>query len=283
MSIQKNKKIFRKKKYLSDVFTKDQNIIIGAIHFPPLIGYKDSPGLEVAEKNALQDLKALEEGGVDAIVFENNYDTPHKIFIAPETAKEMTYLGEKIKNSSKLPVGISVLWNDYKTALQIAKKLNLQFIRVPVFVDVAKTNYGTVIGEAEKVIKYRKKIKAKEVAIFTDIHVKHSEIISTHTIEESTALAIEKGSDALIITGKWTGDEPDLEDLKKIRKKAPNFPILIGSGVDKDNIKKIFKYANGAIVSTSLKEGSINREEINLKGWGQRISTKKVIKLISKL
>jgi membrane complex biogenesis BtpA family protein len=260
---------------LKKIFKEDRNIIIGAIHFPPLLGYPNFPGFKVALKNALKDLKAFEKGGVDGIIFENNYDVPHKIFVDPRVIASMTYLGEKIKASTKLPVGISVLWNDYKTALSIAKILDLQFVRIPVFVDKVKTDYGVIKGEAEKIIKYRKSIGAENVALFTDIHVKHAKLLSKYNVQTSARLAIGNKSDVIIITGKWTGQIPNVDELKKVRKKVEDFPILVGSGLDKNNIKSIFKYANGTIVSTSLKSGHKTRE-VNVKSYKQRIDIKKV-------
>jgi uncharacterized protein len=267
---------------LKRIFKKDRNVIIGAIHFPPLLGYPGFPGFEVALKNALNDLEAFEKGGVDGVIFENNYDIPHKILVDSETIAAMSYLGEKIKSKTKLPVGISVLWNDYKTALSIAKILNLQFIRIPVFVDKVKTDYGIVEGEAKKVIDFRKSISAEKVAIFTDIHVKHAELLSKHDIKTSTKLAVKNGSDAVIITGKWTGQSPDMEDMESVRKTVGDFPILVGSGINKDNVLDIFRYANGAIVSTSLKKGK-EKKEVNVKSYEQRIDRKKVESLMDKL
>ena len=110
---------------LKKIFKKDKNIIIGAIHFPPLLGYADFPGFKIALDNALKDLKAFEKGGADAVIIENNYDIPHKAFVDPSVVASLTYLGEKIKQATKLPTGISVLWNDYCTALSIAKTLGL--------------------------------------------------------------------------------------------------------------------------------------------------------------
>ncbi|MBU4579717.1 BtpA/SgcQ family protein [Patescibacteria group bacterium] len=261
------------------IFKKDKNIIIGVIHFPPLLGYPDFPGFKIALNNALKDLSAFEKGGVDGIIFENNYDIPHKTFVDFSVVASMTFLGEKIRNNTKLPLGISVLWNDYRAALLIAKILNLQFIRIPVFVDKVKTNYGIIEGEAKKIIKYRKTIKAENVAIFTDIHVKHAKLLSKNNIITSAKLAIKNHSDAIIVTGKWTGQSPNLEELKKIKNSVGSFPILIGSGVNKNNIKSLFKYANGTIVSTFLKKGSLKKEEINVKSYEQRISKNKVKEL----
>jgi len=262
------------------IFKKKKNIIIGTIHFPPLLGYPDFPGFDIALKNALADLSAFEKGGADAVIFENNYDLPHKAFVDPSTIASMAFLGEKIKKATKLPVGISVLWNDYYTALSLAKILDLRFIRVPVFVDRVKTNYGIINSEARKVLGYRKSIKAESVALFTDVHVKHAKLLSKDDIVTSAKKAIKNSSDALIITGKWTGQSPDLEELKGLRTSIGSFPILIGSGIDQDNVFSLFKYANGAIVSTSLKKGSEKKKEVNIKAYSQRIDKEKVKKLI---
>lgn len=264
---------------IQNIFHKRQHIVIGAIHFPPLLGFSEFPGFDVARENALKDLKAFEKGGVDAIIFENNYDIPHTEFVGPEIITSMLTLGEEIKRATSLPVGISVLWNDYKTALSISKILNLQFIRIPVFVDTVKTSYGTIEGNAKQVVRFRKQIKAEGVALFTDIHVKHAELLSKHTITESAEIAIENGSDGLIVTGKWTGDAPDIGEIKLVRDAISDFPIICGSGVDNTNIHNLFQYANGAIVSTSLKEGATKEAEVNVKGYEQRIDETKVKEL----
>ena len=262
------------------IFSKKNGVVIGALHFPPLLGFSEFPGFEIATQNALRDLKAFEDGGVDAVIFENNYDIPHTEFVGPEILASMLFLGSKIKEKTSLPIGVSVLWNDYKTALSIAKVLGLQFIRIPVFIDTVKTSYGIIEGKSEEIIKYRKSIGADHVAIFTDIHVKHAEILSAHTIIESAQLAIENGSEALIVTGKWTGDAPNVDELRTIKEAVLDFPIICGSGVDSGNIQELLRYANGAIVSTSLKEGSVKAGEINVKGYEQRIDKEKVVKLI---
>jgi len=86
---------------------------------------------------------------------------------------------------------------------------------------------------------------------------------------------MENGSDAIIVTGKWTGQSPDINELKEIRSAVGSFPILVGSGTDKNNVSELFKYANGAIVSASLKEGNIT-EDVNVKSYAQRIDEEKV-------
>jgi len=264
---------------IKQIFKKESKIIIGMVHFPPLLGYKDFPGIDVCLKRALQDAKTLEKGGVDAIMVENNYDIPHKIFVEPETVAIMTFLVNRIREVVKVPLGICILWNDYKVALSIAKVCNCQFVRVPVFVDSVKTNYGEIVANSKDVLEFRKNIGAFDVALLTDIHVKHAEMLEQKTITQSAKEAKQNGSDGLIITGKWTGDMPNLDELKEARKAVGNnFPIFVGSGATKENAKSLLQYVNGIIVSTSLKTGQVlsKEKEVNLKPWQEKIDLVKV-------
>src|SRR3989344_462753 len=179
--------------------------VIGAIHFPPLPGYPGFPGFDMAIKNARSDLIALQYGGVDAIIFENNYDLPHTEFVGPEIVAAMVKIIDSVRNDVEIPFGISILWNDYKSSLSIALATGGSFVRVPVFVDVVKTQYGIIEGKPDDVITFKNKIGAQDIKIYTDIHVKHSELLSSFSLEESAIAARDNGSDALIVTGKWTG------------------------------------------------------------------------------
>ncbi|MDP4000648.1 MAG: BtpA/SgcQ family protein [bacterium] len=262
------------------IFKKHNNIIIGVIHFPPLVGYPDFPGLKIALATAKKDLQAFTQGGVDGIIIENNYDVPHTEFVTPQIASAMMDIGLQLQKNNKLPLGVSVLWNDFKNALSIAKKIKASYIRIPVFVDRVKTNYGIIQGNSAKVLKFRRKIKAENVAIFTDIHVKHSVLLSKNSLVQSAKLAIKNGSDAIVLTGNWTGQEPNLNHLKKVRQIVGDFPIFVGSGASVLNIKRLLKYANGVIVSTSLKRGKADHK-VNIKNYTHRIEMKKVQKLVN--
>lgn len=262
------------------IFKARKNIIIGAIHLPPLLGYKNFPGFKIAIKNALADLKALEDGGADSIIFENNYDLPHKILVDDAVISAMKIIGKKIKQATALPIGISVLWNDYRAAISIAKELNLQFVRIPVFVDDVKTDFGVIKGEAKKIIEFRKSIGAENIALFTDIHVKHAQLLSKNDLLASARQAIANRSDAIIITGRQTGNAPSQKKIENLRHHIEKFPIIIGSGLDKNNASRLLESADGAIVSTSLKQGTAKTGERNIKPYRARIAPRKVKELV---
>ncbi len=268
-----------------NLFNKNKKIIIGSLHLPPLIGIDGHMDFEKGKKFVLKDFLAFQDGGVDAVIYENNYDIPHTEFLNIPQVVEMTRYGEVLKKISKIPLGVSTLWNDYTTSLSISSLLGMNFIRVPVFVDKVKTSYGIIEGDPKSVIDMKRLVDAKNISIFTDIHVKHAKLISKLSLVQSAKKAIKYGSNGLILTGKWTGDAPNMDQLKMLRKGVGNFPIILGSGVDIDNISDLLKYADGVIVSTSLKKNSSKGHRINIKPYENRVSklkVKKLVKLASK-
>jgi len=267
---------------LKDIFGKKKNIVIGAVHFPPLLGNKDFPGFKTALANALADLSAFEKGDADAIFLENNYGFSSEFVDTPVTVS-MAYLIGELRKKTSLPLGASVLWNDYKTALALAKTYSLQFIRVPVFVDDVKTYCGIIKGAAKNVARIRTEIGAQKVAILADVHVKHATLLSRMDLVASAKKAIKEGADALILTGTWTGVSPELRDIERVRDAVGRFPLFVGSGANVHNVQDLCLIANGVIVSTSLKRGGAKRGERNVKGYTQRIDKQKVLAFTKRL
>lgn len=249
-------------------------IIIGATHFMPLPGFKGYPGYQKTLYSARQDVSAFHNGGVLNVIFENNYDFPHTVRVSSQVESAMKCLISDL--SVRGTFGVSVLWNDYRAALRIAKAVGAKFVRVPVFVDKVRTQYGVIEGNPVDVVSYRERIGASDIQLFTDIHVKHSKLLSKFTLEESACLAMNSGSDGIIITGSWTGDVPNISDLVKVKKIVGEFPVIVGSGANAYNIMSLLEFADGVIVGTSLKTGTKNVEQVNLKSFNERVSLKKV-------
>lgn len=60
-------------------------------------------------------------------------------------------------------------------------------------------------------------------------------------------------ADALVVSGKATGEATPLEDVKRVRRAVRDVPLLVGSGVTAESVAELLSVADGAIVGTSLK------------------------------
>ena len=264
-------------------FGKKKPIVIGMIHCAPLLGYENSPGINESEKKFVQDLKALIGGGVDAIMIENNYDIPHFETAKLSTIPQLTDLCIKARKLTQKPLGLCVLWNDYETALSIAKIANFNFIRIPVFIDRVKTHYGIFDGKFKEVIKFRKKINADNILIFADVQVKHAEHLIKRSLGHAVRAAVGKKADAIIITGKWTGDPPMIEDVIEAKKAAKNVPIILGSGITPENVKNYM--VSGLIVGSYFKGNGNPKEKDfhNIFPWKVKMQKNRVKKFMQVL
>jgi len=237
--------------------------IIGMIALPPLLGYPEFTDMDAVIERALGDLDTLQQGGVDGVCVENDYDRPHQLIVGPEIVASFVRVALEVTRHASVPVGLEVLLNDWRASLAIAKVTGAQFIRLDFFVDKVRIQAGVIEPEPDAVITYRKQIKAENVALLTDIQVKHSELVEPgKSLSTSTQQAILHGADAVIVSGKVTGDSPALVDLSEVRKAAVDFPVLAGSGTTPHNVRNLFRYADGAIVGTALKISMESQERV---------------------
>ena len=228
------------------------------IHLKTLPGYPQHLNMDEIIRQAVRDAHILEEGGVNALLLENTDDDPHQKTVSTEVLAAFTLVADAVKKATSLPIGICVLWNDYKASLAIAKVVGASFVRIPVFTEATLTSCGIIEGNPYDTISYREKIKALNIKILADVHVKHAASLVHRPITESAVEALHFGADEIIMTGRFTGDSPNLEELKKVRDACPKATIVIGSGTTAQNYHELAKYADKAIVGTYFKpEGKI--------------------------
>jgi membrane complex biogenesis BtpA family protein len=241
----------------------DPKPIIGMIALPSLESNQEF--VNSAIERALNDLETLQHGCVDGVCIENDYDQPHRLTVASEMVDVIARIADEVVQHAKIPVGVQVLLNDWRASLTIAKQTGCQFVRLDFFVDKVRIAAGMINPEPDAIIDYRKKISAEHVALFTDIQVKHSDLLEPgKSLTVSTHQAIAHGSNALVVSGTITGESPVVKDLQEVRSAADDFPVLIGSGATPENVSDLLHFADGAIVGTSLKNSKASHEPIVL-------------------
>lgn len=259
--------------------------IIGMVHFSSLAGTVDFENDKtLVLGRALQDLQTLQAGGVDAIMFENNFDKPKYEKMRPETRAHFMELLEALVPKTHLPWGVAPLWNDYEFGLEACKKLGGTMVRVPVFVDSVETAYGKFYANPAAVLSARAVAQAENVAILADVQVKHATMLEPRPFIESVREAKIAGADGIIVTGQWTGDPPSIEQCAEAARGANSVAILTGSGMTTENIGGFAPYLDAAIVGTAFKEGETDltkRDGPNVVASARRYDLEKIKKFMS--
>lgn len=234
--------------------------MIGMVHLAPLPGtpyYDAGGGFEAILEKAILDAERLQEGGIDGIQIENQFDRPFLPpgSIGPETIAFVTAAAMEIGRAVSTPVGINIHLNGAEQAVAIARAVGAQWVRVFSMASAYISTSGYVEGSGPQLMRYRRNIDAENIAVMSDFHVKHGShaIIHDRPIEEQAADAEEAGADAVIATGFKTGRAPDADDIRRVRELV-SAPILVGSGFSVKNADSLVPWIDGAIVGSSLKE-----------------------------
>lgn len=236
--------------------------LIGMIHCPPFPGAPRYCGATLNQiyDACLYDAEGLIRNGLHGLVVENHGDVPFSKpgDIGPETSAFMAVVVDRIKREFDVPVGINVLANAPIPAFAVARATGAAFIRVNQWANAYVANEGFMEGRAAEAMRYRSALRGESIKVFADSHVKHGShaITADRSVEELTRDLAFFDVDAVIATGERTGNSATMEELDEIAD-ATNLPVLVGSGVNSQNIAQILTRASAVIVASSLKEGGV--------------------------
>lgn len=231
----------------------EEKIIIGMVHLRPLIG---SPAYEgnwswVCQR-ALEDAKALEAGGVDALLIQNRWDQAFvKDRSPPEVVAAVTWITQEIVRAVKLPVGVHLLRNDLCGSLAVAKVCGGQFIRAACVVGATYLPQGVIEAHPREVLHYRKRIGAEEIQILADIRSMHYHPLLPTPVEAVAQQAVALGlADAVVVASPDTQEAMTM--IRAIKGVDPGLPVLVGGYARKENIRILLEKADGAIVGRAF-------------------------------
>jgi membrane complex biogenesis BtpA family protein len=209
-------------------------------------------------EQALSDLEEYKKVGVDSVILENDFDVPYIEPPLPEAAVKLTtQIAQEVRKRYDGPLGIQMLEAANETSLDIAAAANFDFIRVEGYVYGHVGPAGIIRGCSGQLLRKRKEMGCEQIKIYGDVKKKHTAHALTADLDivDEIMQAELFLIDGVIITGKFTGVKPDTNDLVKA-KKATELPVIIGSGITKENLPDYFDLADGFIVgSTFRKDG----------------------------
>jgi membrane complex biogenesis BtpA family protein len=230
--------------------------LIGMVHLPPLPGSPRWDGsMERVTAQALADARALAEGGMDALLVENHGDAPFtRGRVAPATVAAMAVIAAAVRAAlPHIPLGVNVLKNDGRAALAVACAAGARFVRVNVHAGAVVADQGLVQSDAYHTLRDRRLLSA-DVRIFADVQGKHAVPLAPVELEQEARDLVHRGlADALVVSGKATGEATPIADVKRVRSAVPGVPLLVGSGVTADTVGELLSVADAVIVGTFLK------------------------------
>ncbi len=244
--------------WLKDVIGTEK-AIIAMCHLAPMPGdpaFNKEQGMEYAIERARADLKALQNGGVDAVMFSNEYSLPYLTNVKTETVAGMARIIGELMHEITVPFGVNVLW-DAKKSLDLAAATGAKFIR-EIFTGAYASDFGIWDTNCGETVRHQHEIGAENVKLLFNIVPEASAYLAPRTpaaIAKSTVFNCHP--DALCVSGQTAGAATDSTVLGEVKKAVPNTVVLANTGCRKETITDQLAIADGAVVATTFKYDSV--------------------------
>lgn len=177
--------------------------------------------------------------GVDAVLVENYFGN------VSDCERVLDYL---CANMPDKLYGVNILGN-YKEAFRLAKDYRADFVQI----DSVCGHLPPAMDEeyAKELIAAKKDMPFQ---VLGGLRFKYQPIRSGRTLAQDAELA-KLRCEAVVTTGEGTGIDCPTDKLKEFRAVLAGFPLIVGAGVTKDNVREKLAYSDGAIIGSWFKEG----------------------------
>lgn len=217
--------------------------ILAMIH---LKGDSDEERLKIAKR----EIDLLIEIGVDGLIVENYFGNVANV-------EEVLKYIDKERNN--IVYGINIL-GDYKNAFELADRYGVKYIQID---SVAGHLNPTDDSRFHKHITSLR--ESTNACVLGGVRFKYQPYLSGRSLEEDLIIGMER-CDSVVVTGKGTGIETDLDKIKQFRDiMGTSFPLIVGAGLTVENCSPQISIADAAIVGSYLKDTGKDDGNVSLK------------------
>ncbi len=229
--------------------------IIAMCHLNALPGdphYDSKTGMQGVLEWARKDFLALQNGGVDAVMFSNEFSLPYLTKVEPVTVAAMGRVIGELMSEIKIPFGVNVLW-DPDRSLDLAAATGASFVR-EIFSGVYASDFGLWNTHTGATVRHQHAVNAENVRLLFNI-VPEAAVYLGHrdVVEVAKSTVFNHRPDALCVSGLTAGTETDASVLRKVKEAVPETVVFANTGVKLENIEEQLLYADGAVVGTTFK------------------------------
>ncbi len=239
--------------------------IIAMCHLVALPGdprYDKACGMSGVIDQARQDLLALQEGGIDAIMFSNEFSFPYLTRVETITVAAMARVIGELMPDMHVPFGVNVLW-DPMASLDLAAATGARFVR-EVFTGVYASDFGLWNTNCGATVRHQHQIGAENVKLLFNIVPEAAAYLANRdvvAIAQSTVF--NNHPDALCVSGLTAGVSADTSILEAVKEAVPDTAVFANTGVRADNLERQLRIADGAIVGTTFKKDGVFENNVD--------------------
>ena len=209
---------------------------------------------------ARKELIALQEGGVDGVMFSNEFSLPYLTEVKPVTYTTMARIIGELKHDIRIPYGVNVLW-DPKASIDLAVATDALFVR-EIFSGVYASDFGIWNTNCGEVVRHQHHIGGEDVKLMFNIVPEAAAYLGRRDVADiARSTVFNNKPDALCVSGLTAGAETDSSTLKKVKDAVPDTPVFANTGVNLANVAEQLAIADGTVTATTFKRGGVFENE----------------------
>lgn len=226
-------------------------------------GYDSAKGMEWIVEMARADLRALQDGGVDAIMFSNEASLPYLTKVEPITTACMARVIADLHSDIRVPFGVNVLW-DPTASIDLAVATGGQFVR-EIFSGVYASDFGLWNTNCGEIIRHQHAVHGQGVKLFFNIVPESAVYLAQrHVVDIAKSTVFVSNPAALCVSGLTAGAEASSQTLQLVKEAVPATPVFANTGVRVSNVAQMLAIADGAIVGTTFKRDGYIWNEVDV-------------------
>lgn len=240
--------------------------IIAMCHFKALPGdpgYDQSAGMEYVIESARKDLIALQQGGVDAIMFSNEFSLPYLLKVEQITLAAMARVITALMDDIQVPYGVNVLW-DPTASIDLAVVVGASFVR-EIFSGVYASDFGLWNTNFGEVVRHQHRVGGQKIRLLFNIVPEAATYLAGRDIPSiAKSTVFNHRPDGLCVSGLTAGAQTDSSMLKSVKQAVSDTPVFANTGLRLDNVEAQLSIADGGIVGTTFKEDGIFENSVDV-------------------
>lgn len=226
-------------------------------------GYDAAKGMDWIVERARFDMLALQEGGVDAVMFSNERSLPYLTKVEPITTICMARIVAELSKELSIPFGVNVLW-DPVASIDLAVATGARFVR-EIFTGVYASDFGLWNTNCGETIRHQHAVHGEKVRLLFNIFPESSAYLAERDmISIARSTVFNNRPDGLCVSGVTAGAETDAQVLKLVKEAVPETPVFANTGVRLGNIEAQLSIADGAVTGTTFKRDGYIWNEVDL-------------------
>ena len=231
--------------------------IIAMLHLDALPGdprFRRGTSIQEIAAHAGADLEALQNGGVDGVLFSNEFSLPYQRTMDMVTPAAMAYVIGALRSELRVPFGVDAI-SDGGATLELAAAVGADFVR-GTFSGVYVGDGGLYNNDFAALMRRKAALPLDNLKMLYFINPESDRNLDLRPLQEIAASTIFKvHPDGLCISANAAGQDVDEELIAAVKSRNPEVAVLCNTGCRPDTIIRKLCVADAAVVGTYFKQG----------------------------